>query len=66
MFYSLFDFEYKKDFDSKKGRKKGEKYFMRDPDLYEIGINYMCFDKVVFVSWLLYALSQAAVILFLA
>ena len=66
MFYSLFDFEYKKDFDSKKGRKKGEKYSMRDPDLYEIGIKYMCFDKVVFVSWLLYALSQAAVILFLA
>ena len=66
MFYSLFDFEYKKDFYSKKGRKKGEKYFKRDPDLYEIGINYMCFDKVVFVSWLLYALSQAAVILFLA
>ena len=66
MFYSLFDFEYKKDIDSKKGRKKEEKYFMRDPDLYEIGIKYMCFDKVVFVSWLLYTLSQAAVILFLA
>ena len=29
-------------------------------------IKYMCFDKVVFVSWLLYALSQAVVILFLA
>lgn len=39
---------------------------MRDPDLYEIGIKYMCFGKVVFVNWLLYALAQAAVILFLA
>ena len=34
MYYSLFDFEYKKDFDKNKGRKKGEKYFMRDPYLY--------------------------------
>ena len=30
---------------------------MRDPDLYEIGIKYMCFGKVVFVSWLLNALA---------
>lgn len=38
---------------------------MRDPDLYEIEINYMCFNEVVFISWLFYALAQAAVILFL-
>lgn len=39
---------------------------MRDPDLYVIGIKYLCFGKAVFISWLLYALLQAAVILFLA
>lgn len=64
MFYSVFDYEYKKvienpntdDDNYNKIVSKGEKSFMKDFDLYSIGLNQECFDAKIFLSWIVYAL----------
>ena len=68
MFYCLFDFEYEKfrplnikgDFSKDK-----KKYFMSDPSLFRIGIDYSCFSFQLFTLYLLYGLVQSTIIFML-
>jgi len=63
MFYALFDFEYEKDFDPKRSKRSpGQKYFMRDPELYRIGIECKCFGMAKFLLWDFYGLFHAFMI----
>jgi len=63
MFYALFDFEYEKDFDPKRSKRSpGQKYFMRDPELYRIGIECKCFGMGKFLLWDFYGLFHALMI----
>ena len=60
MFYSVFDYEYKKVIEdkitdegfidyNKKESRNAEKSFMKDFDLYSIGLNQECFDRKIFL-----------------
>jgi hypothetical protein len=68
MWYGVFDYEYEKDrpdsedIDDLKFRLGDEKYFMRNPMLYSIGMQQLCFGKLEMGKWILYALWHAFVI----
>ena len=64
LWYSVFDFQYKKDSESHLTRKEEKGYFMRNPLLYRIGIEGKSFSTFLFVKWLVYALLHAAFIFF--
>lgn len=66
MYYALFDFEYDK-FSWNDGKASpGQKYFMKNPSLYKIGLDYSCFSLVLFAKYLFYGLIQSIVIFFFA
>jgi len=44
MYYALFDWEFEKE------------DFMKKVDLYKIGLEYSCFNMLLFTYWLLYGL----------
>jgi hypothetical protein len=70
MWFAIFDFEYKKDRDSKKMASMGptecqmgdQKLFMRNPQLYKLGMNGSCFSLPILGYWILYAIWHAFVI----
>lgn len=43
----------------------GEKFFMSNPDLYQIGIDYSCYSIGLFVKYLLYGLVQSIIVYFI-
>lgn len=53
MYYALFDWEFEKE------------EFMKKCELYKIGLEYSCFNMILFTYWLLYGLAQCVVIFFL-
>lgn len=69
MYYCLFDFEYDK-YASTALRGNlailKRKYFMNNPELYKIGIDYSCFSFGLFTLYLLYGFIQSSIIFFLA
>jgi magnesium-transporting ATPase (P-type) len=68
LWYSVFDFQHKKDIDMQMELPKNQlsEYFMRNPLLYRVGIEGKCFSTWLFVKWLIYALVHAAFIFFAA
>jgi len=44
MYYALFDFEYEKFFWKDVKESIAEKFFMSNPELYQIGIDYSCYS----------------------
>lgn len=66
MYFALFDFEYEKfswrDFKS----KASQKFFMSDPELYQIGLDYSCYSLKLLSSYILYGLAQSIYIYVLA
>jgi len=65
MWLAIFDFEYEKD-RSDKGQvasKLGDaKLFMRNPQLYKLGMNGSCFSLPILGYWILYAIWHAFVV----
>jgi hypothetical protein len=49
MYFALFDFEYDKFFWKDVKAAIGEKYFMSNPELYKIGIDYSCYSLWLFI-----------------
>lgn len=68
MYYALFDFEYDK-FSWKSTKQRmatlGEKFFMSNPELYQIGIDYSQYSLGLFTIYLLYGIIQSVIIYFL-
>lgn len=75
MWFAIFDFEYSKDRDSidltiKASSSMGEtasisgdsKLFMRNPQLYKLGMTGSCFSLPILAYWILYAIWHAFVI----
>lgn len=57
MYFALFDFEYDK-FTWKDAKASfGEKFFMSNPELYKIGIDYSCYGLGLFTKYLLYGIA---------
>jgi len=67
MYYCLFDFEYDK-FASIQSLAANtrKKFFMSNPELYKIGIDYSCFSFSLFTIYLIYGFIQSTVIYLLA
>lgn len=69
MYYALFDFEYEKFCwsGSRATMTEGvQKFFMSNSDLYKIGLDYSCYSLGKFSLYLIYGLTQAIMIYFLA
>ena len=64
MFFALFDFEHQKDHDQfrREDPSRTNFYFMRDPHLYKIGLEYSCYGVSMFLKWVVYGLSHAFMI----
>ena len=63
MWFATFDFEYER---GREGEEveEGKKYFMRNPELFAIGLNRECFSMVIFFKYILYALWHSWVCYF--
>ena len=66
MWFAIFDFEFEKD--REEAQKAGYvsigdgKLFMRNPQLYKLGMNGSCFSLKILSQWILYAIWHAFVI----
>lgn len=60
MYFALFDFEYEKVYiPGKTVGRAGKGYYLRDPELYRIGIECSCFGIGKFLRWVGYGLLNA-------
>lgn len=68
MYYALFDFEHDKDIDPYEEMRKysttKKKYFMRNPELYRLGMDSTMFSLTIFCKWFAYGLWHAGVVYF--
>lgn len=58
--YATFDWQYKRK--QEEGDSNKEKYLLKNPELYGIGLRSECFSVTIFGQWLLYGLWHAVII----
>ena len=58
MYYSLFDWEHDKEPGPNERNTSSKLYFMRDAQLYKLGLDGKCFNFFILVRWLFYGLIQ--------
>lgn len=64
MWFATFDFEYERQPIQEEEvdvKEEGVKYFMRNPELFSIGLNRECFSMTIFFKYILYALWHSII-----
>ena len=61
IYYALFDFEYEKD---TKENAPHQKYLMKSPELYQLGLQNKCYSMTQFAQWFAYAMYHSTLIYF--